>query len=115
MASVTEGRRIAASVLWAVSRGRRLDRAFSEAAGPLQTRDRRWAQEASYGAVRLRGRLDYLLDLHLSKGILSLSPRVLDLLRLGAYQILFMDGVPAYAAISQTVDQVKGEMGGSAN
>jgi 16S rRNA (cytosine967-C5)-methyltransferase len=112
VASVTEGRRIAASVLWAVSRGRRLDRAFSEAAGPLRTRDRKWAQEASYGAVRLRGRLDYLLDLHLSKGILSLSPRVLDLLRLGAYQILFMDGVPAYAAISQTVDQVKEEMGG---
>ena len=42
----------------------------------------------------------------------SVSPLILDLLRLGAYQLLYMDGVPAYAAISQTVDQVR-EAGGA--
>lgn len=112
VASVTEGRRVAAFILQAASRGRRLDLAFSEATARLPPRDRRWVQEAAYGTLRFRGRLDYLLDLHLKKGISSLSPPVLDLIRLGAYQLLFMDGVPSYAAISQTVDQVKGEMGG---
>lgn len=109
--SVTGPRKAAASVLWAVTRGRRLDRAFGEAAAGLEPRDRRWVQEAAYGATRYRGRLDYLLNLHLTRGLSSLSPRVLDLLRLGAYQLLFMDSVPSYAAISQTVDQVKGEVG----
>lgn len=110
--AVTESRRAAASVLWAVSRGRRLDRALEEASASLSARERRWVQEATYGSLRFRGRLDHLLSLHLAKGLSSLPPRVLDLLRLGAYQILYMDAVPAYAAVSQTVDQVTAEMGG---
>lgn len=85
-----------------------MDLALDDAALGLPQRERRWIQEASYGAVRLRGRLDYLLDHHLDNGISSVSPAILDLLRLGAYQILYMDGVPSYAAISQTVEQIKG-------
>jgi 16S rRNA (cytosine967-C5)-methyltransferase len=108
---ITENRVAAASILRAVSRGRRVDLALDEAAPSLSLRDRRWVQEASYGAVRFRGRLDHLLNLHLKQGLQSVSPIFLDLLRLGAYQILYMDGVPAYAAISQTVDQVKGLAG----
>jgi len=107
MGEVTEGRIAAAAVLRAVSRGQRLDLAFDEAAGALSDRDRSWVQEASYGTVRFRGRLDHLLGLHLRDGLSSLSPLVLDLLRLGAYQLLYMNSVPSYAAISQSVDQVK--------
>jgi 16S rRNA (cytosine967-C5)-methyltransferase len=73
----------------------------------LPDQERRWVQEATYGTLRLRGRLDFLLDLHLRSGLSSVSPLLLDLLRLGSYQLLYMDAVPAYAAISQTVDQVK--------
>jgi len=113
MARVTEGRRAAASILREVARGRRLDLAFSASAEGLEPRDRRWVQEATFGAVRLRGRLDHLLGLHLHRGLGSVSGPVLDLLRLGAYQLLYMDGVPPYAAISQTVDQVREKGGGS--
>jgi len=111
MASVTTARRIAATVLRVVSRGRRLDLAFSEAAESLPRKHRPWLQEVVYGVVRLQGRLDHLLDKHLRQGVESVSPPVLELLRLGAYQLLYMDGVPAYAAISQTVDQVREKMG----
>ena len=111
MASISEGRKAAAAVLRGVSRGRRLDLALEEAGSRLSDRDRRWVQDATYGTVRMRGRLDFLLDLHLRDGLSSLSPGFLDLLRLGAYQLLHMDGVPPYAAISQTVDQVKGVAG----
>jgi len=111
MGAVTEGRKAAAVVLQAISRGRRLDLAFDEAVEGMSDRDIRWVQEASYGTVRMRGRLDYLLNLHLRSGLDSLSPLFQNLLRLGAYQLLHMDSVPAYAAISQTVDQVKGFAG----
>lgn len=106
MSEVTQGRRVAASILEAMRRGRRLDLAFGASAQALPPRERRWVQEATYGVARLRGRLDFLLDLHLDRGLASVAPRVLDLLRLGAYQVLYMDGVPSYAAISQTVEQV---------
>ena len=111
MGEVTEGRKSAAAILRAVSRGRRLDLAVGEISTALSDRDRKWVQEATYGTVRLRGRLDHLLDLHLRSGISSLSPLVLDLFRLGAYQLLYMDGVPAYASISQTVEQVRAVAG----
>ena len=107
MAEITEARKVAAGVLQAVSRGRRLDRAFDSAVGTLPGRERRWVHEAVYGTTRFRGRLDFLLDRYLRKGTASLSPLLLNLLRLGAYQLLYMDGVPAYAAISQTVSQVR--------
>jgi len=114
MSGTTAERRITASILESVSRGRRLDRAFGEAAGALGPRERRWVHRAAYGVIRFRGRLDHLLHLHLRQGLRSLSPRVLELLRLGAYQLLFMDGVPSYAAVSQTVEQVRAIAGSGA-
>jgi 16S rRNA (cytosine967-C5)-methyltransferase len=112
MGQITESRVAAGNILSAVSRGRRLDLAFQKGASGLEDRDRRFLHELCYGTVRLRGRLDYLLNRHLKKGIASLSPELLNLVRLGAYQILYMDGVPSYAAISQTVDQARALAGG---
>jgi 16S rRNA (cytosine967-C5)-methyltransferase len=88
-----------------------LDLAFDEAARDLPDRERRWLHEAAYGTIRLRGRIDHLFDLHLRKGLKSLSPTVLDLFRLGAYQLLYMESVPSYAALSQTVAQVRSVAG----
>lgn len=90
-----------------MERGRRLDLAFQEAVSPLNVRDRRWVQEVSYGTLRLRSRLDHLLALHLTGDPQGLPPRVRQLLRVGAYQLLYMGGVPTYAAVSETVDQAR--------
>ena len=107
MSEITGTRAAAASILRSVSRGQRLDLAFQRAVSGMSSRDRRFVQEITYGTVRLRGRLDHLLDQHLRKGLESVSTEVLNLLRLGAYQLLCLDGVPDYAAVSQTVDQVR--------
>ena len=112
MAGVSPGRRAALEVLRATGRGRRLDRALDEALRSLPEEERGWVHELTYGVQRLRGRLDHLLDHHLRDGIGSVSTLLLDLLRLGAYQLLYMDGVPPYAALSQTVEQARGELGG---
>ncbi len=87
-----------------MGRGRRLDRAFETAVRGLEARDRRFVQELSYGSIRLRGRLDYLLDLEVRGGVARLSPEVLDILRLGAFQLSELGGVPDYAGVSATVD-----------
>jgi 16S rRNA (cytosine967-C5)-methyltransferase len=60
-----------------------------------------------YGTMRLRGRIDYLLAQFVRHGLDSLEPDVLDVLRIGAYQLLEMNSVPAYAAISQSVEMTK--------
>jgi 16S rRNA (cytosine967-C5)-methyltransferase len=97
----------ARGVLAAVGRGRRLDLALGEAFVGLEDRDRRQLQELVTGTLRARGRLDHLLGRHLPRGVESLPTPVLDVLRLAAYQLLRMDGVPAYAAVSQGVEQVR--------
>lgn len=88
-----------------------MDRAFAEGAATLGPRDRSFAYELTYGVTRLRGRLDHLIAPHVHRGLSSVEPRLLELLRLGAYQILYMDGVPGYAAVSETVDQVRAVLG----
>ena len=101
---VTPGRRAALEILGAVERGRRLDRAFAASSRALDSRERGWCRELVYGVQRLRGRLDHLLDGKVQRGFDSVDPAVRDALRLGLYQILYMDGVPEYAAVSQAVD-----------
>ena len=103
-ADVTPGRLAALEIFGAVERGQRLDLAFTASARALDVRERAWCRELAYGAQRLRGRLDFLLDRRVRRGLDSVDAEVLDVLRLGMYQILYMDGVPEYAAVSQTVD-----------
>lgn len=102
-----DARAVALDVLAEVGRGRRLDRAFSVHAEGLASRERRFAQELAYGVVRFRGRLDTLLADEVRGGLERLTPAVLDLLRLGAFQLVRLDGVPEYAAVSATVDLTK--------
>jgi len=81
--------------------------AWEARATELAPADRGWVQELVYGVVRFRGRLDHLLGLHLHKGVGSLHPRILNLLRMGAWQLFSMGSVPTYAAVSETVEQAR--------
>jgi len=92
-------------------RGRRLDRAFGALAGRLDSRDRSFAHELAFGVTRMRGRLDHLLEKHVARGLASMDPTVHEILRLGAYQLLYMGSVPDYAAVSESVDQVRAAVG----
>jgi 16S rRNA (cytosine967-C5)-methyltransferase len=105
------GRGIAFRVRLEVERGRRLDRAMAEAAAQTIPRERAFAHELAYGTTRLRGRLDHLLGLRLHEPIGALQPEVREVLRLGAYQLLYMDGVPRYAAVSESVELVRASVG----
>lgn len=55
------------------------------------------------GVLRWRSRLDWMIATLAKRAVTKLDPPVVDVLRVGLYQLLFMD-VPAYAAVSETVD-----------
>ena len=59
------------------------------------------------GVLRWRGRLDERIAEHSSQPLAKLDLEVLTALRLGAYQILFLDRIPRHAAINESVELVK--------
>ena len=104
-------RRIALSVLNALHESnvpldRRLTQAL-EKGRPLKQRDRALATELVLGVLRWRGRLDWVID-HLSKTpVHKMDPLVLDIIRLGLYQILFLSRIPISAAVNDSVELAK--------
>ncbi len=56
-----------------------------------------------YGVLERKITLDYYLSKLLTQPIKKLNPSVLTILRLGAYQILYMDKVPVSAAVNESV------------
>lgn len=104
---VTETRVAAAEILADLRRGEMLDSAFDRRGARLDPRDRRWLQELVYGTLRRRAWLDAILADRVRGGLARLDPDLIDLLRLGIYQLLHMGSVPPYAAIAQTVELTK--------
>jgi 16S rRNA (cytosine967-C5)-methyltransferase len=104
---VTEARVISADVCADMRGGELLDPSFERRVAALDARDRRWTRELVYGMLRRRGWLDALLSARVRGGLARLDADIIDLLRLGAYQLLQMRSVPAYAAIAQTVELAK--------
>ena len=60
-----------------------------------------------YGVMQNRLLLDFCLGAYCSQKIGHLQPPLADILRIGAYQILFLDKVPDSAAVNQAVEQAK--------
>lgn len=104
---VTDARVAAALMLSDIRQGDLLDAAFERRTQPLDARDRRWLHELMWGMLRRRGWIDAVLAERVRGGLAKLDADVVDLLRVGAYQLLFMGSVPAYAAIAQTVEITK--------
>jgi 16S rRNA (cytosine967-C5)-methyltransferase len=107
MSQAAAARPAALEVLRAVRRGDLADRALVTARASLPEREWPLLQELVYGVLRLRGRLDHALARHTSRPLARVDTEVLDALRLGAYQLLELSGVPPYAAVSETVELVK--------
>ena len=76
----------------------------------LEERDAAFATQLAYGTLRAQGTLDAVLTGLVSRPLAELDPRVLDLLRLGAYQLIDLR-VPSHAAVDTTVDLTRGIVG----
>lgn len=73
----------------------------------LDRRDAALASRLCYGVLQNRILLDYHLEHLLTGNIRKLQPVVLDILRLGLYQILMMDKIPVSASVNEAVEQGK--------
>ncbi len=60
-----------------------------------------------YGVIERKITIDYILSQFLTQPIKKLSPQVLTILRMGTYQLKFMDKVPVSAAVNESVKLVK--------
>ena len=100
----------ARGIAWFVLERVDRDRAFAEivlhgalAESQLDRRDKALATELSYGCLRLRGRVDAALGQCLDRPLRRIESEVRNLLRLGAYQLICMDGIPDAAVVHETV------------
>ena len=109
-AAVSPARAAAYRVLQRYGRGRGhlsdILRADAGYAG-LDDRDAGLAHELVYGVVRRLASLDAVLQRHASAPLGRVEPAALWALRLGAYQLLFLDRVPAHAAVAESVALVR--------
>jgi 16S rRNA (cytosine967-C5)-methyltransferase len=92
-------------MLDAVRAGATLQAARDRALTSLVERDRRLAYELAAGVLRRRAQLDRMLQLT------TADPRLHDVLRLGAYQLRALARVPAYAAVSTSVELAREMVG----
>jgi len=104
--SASPAREIAARVLERVE----ADASFADSAleaeltaRRLEDRDAALATELVYGTLRWQRYLDWILAPHSRRRLASLDARVRVLLRMTAYQIVFLERVPAFAAVNDAV------------
>lgn len=76
----------------------------------IRGRDAGFATELTYGTLRMRGRYDAILADCVDRPLADLDAGVLDVLRLGAHQLLGMR-VPSHAAVSETVALARASVG----
>ena len=69
----------------------------------LDTRDKSFVSALFYGVIERQLTLDYNLSLYLSKPLKKLKPEVLTIMRMGTYQILYMEKVPSSAAVNESI------------
>ena len=109
MPAISPARKAAFAVLMAVERGQSHsdDLLRGKAVNALSAPDRNLATALVLGVLRWQIRLDRQLQALLTRPYGKLDSVVLIVLRLGAFQVLHLDRIPAYAAIDDSVELAK--------
>ena len=105
---MVDARKTALKVLMTLDRGRRtLDGILDDIAPRterLSKRDRALFNAILYGVLRWRGRLDYIIAQFSNIALKKIEPGVLHILRLGLFQIIYLDRIPDSAAVHTSVE-----------
>jgi 16S rRNA (cytosine967-C5)-methyltransferase len=108
MSSIAPARRAAFAVLQRVFEdGAYADHALRTASADLDERDRALARRLAYGAIQRARTLDHAIETLGRRPVRKLDPPVRAALRLGTYQLAYLDGVPRYAAVNESVELVR--------
>lgn len=73
----------------------------------LRPLDKAFIYEMVFGSLRWLSKMDWIMSHMVDRPFSTLDPRVANALRIGVYQIYYMDKVPARAAVSETVEAIK--------
>ncbi len=84
-----------------------LDALMQEGLEGLSALDRAFTMELVYGVLRWRIKIDWIIDLYSKINTRKLEHLVLGVLRLGVYQLLFLNRVPTHAAIDESIKLLK--------
>src|SRR3954452_11977724 len=80
----------------------------------LDPRDLGLATRLAYGAVQRRATLDHVIERLAGRRVERLDPPVIAALRLGVFQLAYLDRVPAHAAVGESVQLAKAHSRGGA-
>ena len=96
-------RHIALDILCRVERGAYLDRLLDAQREHIRDPDGDLLQHLVRGTLTYRARLDYILTPYLKKPLSRQHAKLRNILRLGTYQLQYLDRVPPYAVVSEAV------------
>ncbi len=96
-------RHIALDILCRVERGAYLDRLLDAQREHIRDPDGDLLQHLVRGTLTYRARLDHILVPYLKKPLSRQHAKLRNLLRLGVYQLQYLDRVPPYAVVSESV------------
>jgi 16S rRNA (cytosine967-C5)-methyltransferase len=107
--SISPARTTAYRILRHVQAGRgyAVDRLQTPEVSALKEADRRLATELVMGVLRWRGELDFQVGELSGRNVERLDPEVATILRLGVYQIQFLERIPQAAAVNEAVEMTK--------
>ncbi len=111
---MSDARTLALRVLTRVfDEGAYADRAFTGEAekAKVDARERALAMHLAFGAVQRRRTLDAALEELAKRPVQRLERRLAHVLQLGVFQILFADGIPPHAAVSESVELARRVIG----
>ena len=105
--SSSPARELAFDILLDVERGGyAADLLLARTAG-IESRDAGLASSIVLGVLRYRAQIDFVIAQKAGRPVARLDQEVLEALRIGVYQLRYLDRIPAHAAVSASVDLVK--------
>lgn len=73
----------------------------------LSDQDRRFITELVYGTIKAKETLDWMISFYINRPITTIAPIILNILRMGMYQMFFLTKIPVSAACNQAVELTK--------
>jgi len=108
---VTNARKTSLYILNTLDQGNKtLDNILDEVLSQhtfFSKKDRALLQALVYGVLRWRATLDWIIDYFSKTRLRKIDPKVLNVLRLGLFQIIYLDRIPVSAAVNTSVEIAK--------
>jgi 16S rRNA (cytosine967-C5)-methyltransferase len=104
--AVSTARSLAFQVLLRVNAGGYASDLLAARSEGLDSRDAGLASQIVFGVLRYQAQLDYLLELYSGRNR-RLDPEVTAALRMGIYQLRYLERIPPHAAVGDSVELVK--------